>query len=69
VAGTADLGPAAVLYLDVYPTCASRHGAPITQLAAHRLQGRFARIAVRTPGYRAEPVYIRTTLAIRLRAA
>ncbi|TDB76915.1 phosphatase PAP2 family protein [Micromonospora sp. KC723] len=62
VAGTAEIGRGTTLELTVE---AGAHLVPV--LRARRVVGRFDTITVRTPGYRAEPVYTRHAVLVRVR--
>ena len=62
VAGPAEIGPGSTLELTVENECGT-----VPVLRAGRVTGRFAAVTVRTPGYRAEVVYTRTTVSVRVR--
>ena len=62
VRDSAEIGPGSTLELAVNGACGL-----LPVLCAKRLTGRFATVTVRTPGYRAEPVYTRTALFVRIR--
>jgi autotransporter-associated beta strand protein len=69
VGGEVTLGRASVLRIAVDGSCRRAGGAALPVIRAGRLSGRFARIEMTTAGYRAEAVYSRTGLSIRLHAA
>jgi len=64
VAGTATIGRGSTLELTV-----EGHHDLIPVLRACRVTGRFDTVTVLTPGYRAEPVYTRTAVFVRVRRA
>ena len=61
VAGTAEIGPGSTLELTSDGRCGQ-----VEVLAARRITGRFAAVTVLTPGYRAEVVYTRTAVLVRV---
>ena len=64
VVGKAEIGRGSTLELTV-----ENEGGLMMVLRAGRVTGRFDRIIVRTPGYRAEPVYTGTAVLVRVRRA
>jgi len=64
VGGTATIGRGSTLELTV-----EGHGDPIPVLRARRVTGRFDTVTVLTPGYRAELMYTRTAVLVRVRRA
>jgi autotransporter-associated beta strand protein len=61
VAGPADIGRGSTLEVTVENECGI-----VPVLRAGRVTGRFDTVTVRTPGYRAEVVYTRTTVSVRI---
>jgi autotransporter-associated beta strand protein len=69
VGGQVTLGGGSVLRVAIDPAFGRTHGEVLPVLQAGRVTGRFVRIEVTTPGYRAEAVYSRTGVSLRVYAA